>query len=535
MKIKKATNSALVLTIALFLAKIIGALYRVPLTNILGAQGMGMYQLIFPIYALLVTLLASGVPIAVTKMVAEKRSLGESVNDVLRIGVKYSVLLSLIASVGLIFFASIIARIQGDESLIIGYYAIAPALIFVGIISVFKGYFQGNFNMLPTALSYIIEQGVKLGLGLALAYKFSHYGLMYSVVGAILGVTLSEVICALLMLVIYVFSRKNTKKITYLEPDFPQKQFSLEERKRISKKFRLLAGSITVGSLMFPLAHFIDSILIVKLLVMHGNAYDYAQSVYGIMAGTVSSLVNMPVILILSLAIVVIPSISVGVVERSIENISSKCRLTLKIACAIGLPIAVLMQIFAQSIVEMLYPSFVATEVLIATRLLRVSVVSIIFLALMQIFVSLLQAMDKPKWATANLTISITLGIVLEVLLVVPYGIDGMAVALVIQSVICTVLNVIAYNMLIGKIGRLKQGLVGLVFSTIVVGIVAFVIFYYFIPNIWGIIVASIVALALYLSMILLLGVFTREELITFPLSKVWLAIDSKLRKKEKI
>ena len=184
-------SGASVLATGSVIAKVIGALYRIPLTNVLGAEGMGMYQLVFPVFALFMVLSSAGVPTALSRIVAEKRALGEGVKKYLFASLAVLAVLSVVSTVLVLTLARPLARWQGNEDVALGFQIIAPSIFFVGIIAGFRGWFQGEMYMLPTALSNIIEQVVKLGLGLFLAIYFKPKGLMWSVAGAFIGVTVS--------------------------------------------------------------------------------------------------------------------------------------------------------------------------------------------------------------------------------------------------------------------------------------------------------------------------------------------------------
>lgn len=209
MKRESFVLSAIILTLGGFFAKAIGALYKIPLTNILGSSGMGVYYLIFPIYSLVITFCSSGICVALSTEVAKCRKIRHRYNEqkLLRIALYLSFVMSLIFAVVIIILSRLIAEAQGNVNAVTGYIAIAPAIILSSLIATIRGYFQGIENMVPTTVSMIIEQIVKLSVGLVLAHKLCIYGIEYAVLGAILGVTISEVV-ALIIIVINFISYK---------------------------------------------------------------------------------------------------------------------------------------------------------------------------------------------------------------------------------------------------------------------------------------------------------------------------------------
>ena len=212
MKMNKFVKGALILVIFNMIGKVIGAVYRIPLANLLGAVGIGEYQLIFPLYSLMLSISVSGIPVAISKLVAEYNSKGMfgDVKRLVKLSILYLVGISTICVLFVIIGAKLIAKIQGNSEIYLCYYGIAPAILSVAILSVYRGYFQGQLNMMPTAISGVIEQIGRLVFGLLLAKRFVKYGVIYGVLGAVVGISVSELF-ALLFLTIYYFFIINVK------------------------------------------------------------------------------------------------------------------------------------------------------------------------------------------------------------------------------------------------------------------------------------------------------------------------------------
>jgi stage V sporulation protein B len=167
-------KSATYLGFGTFIAKLLGALYRVPLTAILGGVGLGLYQMVFPVYALLLDFSGASLPSALSKLISSNEEQGKYKNAhaLLNVSARFFALFGFVLSALLIIFARPLARLQGNEDAFYAYIFLAPAILFVSLISVLRGYFQGLMNMKPTALSQILEQTVKLVLGVLFAYLF---------------------------------------------------------------------------------------------------------------------------------------------------------------------------------------------------------------------------------------------------------------------------------------------------------------------------------------------------------------------------
>ena len=149
-----------------FVAKLVGALYRIPLTNLIGGRGLGLYQMVYPVYCLLLTVSATGIPSSIAKLTAEKIGKGEDDRQVFSLSMRLFLIVGLCGTLLMVIVAPFLAHAQGSGEVLGGYYALAPSVLLVSAISVFRGWFQGRNKMYPTALSEITEQVVKVGFGL---------------------------------------------------------------------------------------------------------------------------------------------------------------------------------------------------------------------------------------------------------------------------------------------------------------------------------------------------------------------------------
>ena len=194
---KKSNESfikgALILSIGGLFAKILGALYRIPLTNIVGSYGMGLYQLVFPPYILFLTVAQCGVPVALSKLIAEKNQLGKPAEGkkVFNFALLILGVLGALCAVVMASLSKNIANWQGNDETAMAFVIVAPALLFVPLTNVLKAYFQGNMNMTPSGVTTVIEQIVKLAVGLTCAVHFMP-DVQKAVMGAVFAITVSE-------------------------------------------------------------------------------------------------------------------------------------------------------------------------------------------------------------------------------------------------------------------------------------------------------------------------------------------------------
>ena len=233
-----------------FIAKAIGALYRIPLIDLIGGHGVGLYQLVYPVYCILLTVSATGIPSSIAKLTAERAERGESTAPLIRTAMKLILCIGGAGSLLMIAFAPLLARLQGAREVTAGYCTLAPAVFLVSAISVYRGWFQGKNQMLPTALSEILEQLVKVGFGLLFAYLF-RADIAKAVVFLLLAVSISELFALALMAGLY---RREKRTDTGKDGD------------RVAVKTILrMSVPVTFSSMLIPLSGFLDSVLAVRL------------------------------------------------------------------------------------------------------------------------------------------------------------------------------------------------------------------------------------------------------------------------------
>ena len=438
-KVKGKTSSkfargTLILTIGALLCKVIGAFYRIPLSNILGPEGIGVYQLVFPVYSLFLIFASGGVPAALSKLVASCRAKGEK-SRAKRFLFQAILLLAFFSLVfALLFFllGAKIATFQGNSLASLGYVGAAAAIIFASVLTAFRGYFQGYQNMLPTAVSQILEQVLKLVLGLTFAFLLMPKGVGFGAMGAMLGVAAGEVVALVYLLASYLVKREKTD---ILEPK-NEKTFWQDFWIFIKQVF-----PITLNASILPLILAVDSFLIVNLLNSSGVSSSFSTQMFGVYSGMVNSLINFPTIVSTALATALIPAISfqneLGKNER-IESI-------FKIVFFVSIPFVFIFLAFSRQIIAILYPSATQGELLgVGALLLRICAINVFYISILQVATAILQAKNRSFGALLNLFVAGIVKVLLTVFLVQsPLLIYGAAVASVMCYAISSGLNII--------------------------------------------------------------------------------------------
>lgn len=442
-------KSGIVLTVFGVISKVIGLFYRIPLTNLLGANGMGVYQMIFPVYALLVAVVSSAVPVLVSRNLNALRDT-DLKKGFFTEAFFYSLSSGLIFGIGLVAVAKLLGLLQGNGEVETGYYMIAPSVFFVSVLSSFRGWFNSCLNTIHTAISGLFEQLFKLS-GIAVCYIIGLEGIE-AVNTALLGISLSEFIACAYALIVFLIKGGRLVRGIIRVP------FSA---------FVSASVPLTVGGLVFPLALFADSILVTRLLALHGLSEAEAITEYGIFSGAVGTLINVPQSLAISFAVTMIPVVAKHKKERSINGIRRGEMTALKAVLIIALPCAVALFVLAKSVIAFLYPAFSASEQSRAVFLLKISVIQIPILSVLQLFGSFLQALDKGVVSAKNMIASCVIKLGLN-FTCIRLGIEGIILANTVCYFVCAILDILYGYRLTGKT-EFKSG-IPILFASLVMG-----------------------------------------------------------------
>lgn len=512
LKENKFARGALILLVGGLICKLIGAIYRIPLSNILGPEGIGIYQLVFPIFSLFLILASGGSATALSKLVASCRAKGE--NKRARRFLFQSIILLLIVSLvfsGLFLaFGGPLSSFQGNEKAALGYVGAAIAIVFASVLTAFRGYFQGYQNMTPTAVSQIIEQILKLVLGLTFAHLLIGRGPAYGAMGAMIGVGVSEVFALLYLAITYAFKRK---KLDILEPEI-ETTFSQDLKLLIKQTL-----PITLNSLIMPLILAIDSFLIVNLLVSSGNSSEISTEMFGVYSGMVNSLVNFPTVFSMALAISLVPAISYGREKRE-KNLDASS--VFKLIFYIAIPCIFIYFCFSREILAVLYPSTTNQNLLsLGALLLRISAINILYISLLQITTAILQGNGKSLAALANVSVAGVIKILLTLVFVSgAFGIYGAAIASAICYSIAAGLNIITLRHEFNFSIKFKPIFFIFLNSLISLGVaIGFnYLFNLTFSGLISIIFSLLIAGLMYLIFSIILPIFNDEELSKIPL-----------------
>lgn len=440
---KSFIQGAAILGVAGILVKVLGAFFRIPLGNLIGDVGMAYYQAVYPVYNLFLAVSTAGIPVAISKMVSERNAVGRY-NEGYRV-FKISFLLMFaigIVSASICFFGAepyfTACKIPEAKYAMM---ALAPALLLVPMMASFRGYFQGNQNMKPTAVSQVVEQVFRVALGLSLAYVFLAKGLEYSAAGAAFGATAGSIGGILVVMIIY-FAKRGRYKAD-IERSAGKKY---ESAGTILLKIFIVAVPITLGAAIMPIMNAIDvQIVMSRLQDAAGFSPAEAKALYGQLSGFSGSLINFPQVLTQAVSMSLVPVVAemhkLGKVNDLRDNIYTGYRM----AIIMGLPCAVGMMVIAEPIMLMFYPMQKASAVG-ASECLQVMAFGVIFLSSVQTLTGVLQGVGKQFVPVINMCFGAAAKVGLTYWLtgIPEINVKGAAVGTVAAYIIASTLNLMA-------------------------------------------------------------------------------------------
>lgn len=415
-----------------FIAKLLGAVYRVPLTAILGGTGIGLYQMVFPVYAVLLDFSGAGAPSAMSKLIAGGENKGSDAKKYLSVSLKLFSALGFIFSLFMFVFSKILAVAQGNESACLSYAFLSPAVFFVCLVTPFRGYFQGLMQMKPTALSQIIEQLVKLCFGLAFASLFA-YDSARAAAGAAFAITLSEAVAAAYLFIAY-------KKRARAEEKMPP--LGRAEEFLYCKKLLKTVVPITLVGIIAPLSAVADSFIAVNIL--NGYRAD-ATALYGLYSGVATTIIGLPVAVCYGVAATAIPAVS-GSREEN-ERIKNGNR-AICLTVLFSLPCAVFLYFFSPFAVNFLFRSLPLSERETAASLLKLLSPATVLLSLLQTQNAVLIGRGR-LYAPMTATIfGVAVKTVAEILLIKnpAFNVYGLGVAVIACYLVADLINFITLS-----------------------------------------------------------------------------------------
>lgn len=442
-------KGAAILSVTGIVAKVLGAIFRIPLSNWIGADGMSYYGVAYPIYSFFLIIATAGLPVAISKMVSERIAIGDYINAhrVYKVSLKIMLAIGTAGFVICFFGSDIIATAMGNSGGAASLRAISPALLTAPIVASFRGYSQGQQRMMPTGASEVIEQLLRALAGLGLSYYFLHTvsGLQKPAAGATFGASAGSFAALALLFCIFMGDSKIRKK------QFQRSIVKEESTSSLFKQLFKIAIPITIGSSILPLMMIIDLWLVMNRLQATGWSHQESRRFYGLISGFCDPLIGFPQVFTIAVAVSLVPAISVAFARNDEAGLHKNVQVGIKTSMIITFPCMIGLIVLAKPILFLLYPDQ-PHDAQLAVITLQVMSLGVVCLSILRTFSSVLQGIGHPNTPVINLSIGVLCKFLLTYILVgIPeININGAAAGNVAAYGVTAILNYRAVHRLTG-------------------------------------------------------------------------------------
>lgn len=430
MKKQSLVKATFILGFAGMFAKFLGLFFRWPLQMIMGDEGVGYYQMSYPLYLCFISV-ASGIPVAVSKLVSEYNAVGNNkkVVQVLKEAMELMFVLGVgFTAICLIFSKQMVYLFRWDEKSYYAFICMLIAPIFIAIMSPLRGFFQGLQNMTPTAISQVLEQIGRVVVGVGLAVVLLPKGLEYAAGGAALGAAAGGMAGGAYLIAKY----RKARREFYIG--------KVENDSSVMQGVIHTAIPISVGAAVGSIMALIDSMLVPRKLLEAGFTSRQATIMYGQLSAKASILVNVPLTLSMALCASLVPIIAESYSLKKSNELKSKIDMSLKISMVIGLPSFMGLYMLAQPILNLIFPGQSQ-----GCKILQYLAISIPFIIISQTSTSILQGVGTVYKPVINLAVGCAVKVIVTYMLVsIPeINIYGAVLGSILGYVSAAILNVI--------------------------------------------------------------------------------------------
>lgn len=525
-----------ILAMAGIIVRLIGLFYKIPMTRIMGLEGIGYYNTAYEIYNIGLILSSYSLPLAVSKLIAARRIRGQY-QDARRVyicGIAFGVTVGSVMTLILLLGSKwITANIFKSPGSALPLAVMAPTVLVFSVMGIMRGYFQGFGNMVPTSISQVIEQIVHAVVSILASWLFLRWfahtenPASYSAAGGTLG-TLVGALAAFLFLAVLMVRQRKKQQALYHQPQ----SIPTESWKSVFTALLLTLTPIVLSQFVYQLSGSVDNSLFGQIMSGKGLAEKDRMSLLGVYGGEYRLLTNVPVAIASSLGTSMIPSIVASKTQHDGAAVQKKIRLTIKFNMLIAIPCAVGMGVLASPIMRLIFGDSSA----LARNLLTIGAPAVIFFSLSTVTNAVLQSIDLMRKSVTHSAISLAIHVILVVIMLqyLDLGVYGLVIGNVTFALVVCALNWIA----IGKALKYHQevkttflmpllsaGLMGAAALAVYAGVTAVTGRYQL-----GILFSVPIAMLLYGVLIILTGAVTEEELPDMPFGMRILRLCRKLR-----
>ncbi len=451
MEIKEKKNlgegiigGALSLTVATVIVKLLGVLYKIPLANVLGDEGMGYFNTAYTVYSFFYLLCTAGVPKSVMILISERLAKDENsaVKKTVEISVKSFMVIGFVISLGFVLFAKPLSGIIGNSESYVTMICVAPSIVFSSVSGVLRGYLNAKMRLLSIAVSQVVEGAVKLSLGLLLAILAIRLGLSLPIISAftIIGTTLGSFVS---MAYLYILSKSElkTEKAGQNEKE--------AKTKSVLNQILKISLPITVSAALMNLSGMCDLFLVMRRLKDIGYTVKEATALYGNYTTLALSMFNLALALITPISVAFMPALAKAKAGGRFRDFTDGVDSALSLTSFICAPIVLGMAVFSEEILAILFGEAAAS---VGAPLLVLICPGIIFMSFILIINSSLEALSRPGLATLSLIVGIATKTIISGILIgkADFGISGAPIGTVISYAVSAFLSLIMLSHILG-------------------------------------------------------------------------------------
>ena len=524
---------AAVLAAAGIISRIIGLLYRSPLTSAIGAAGNGYYSSAYYIYTIVLLISSYSIPSAVSKIIASRLAVKEyrNAHRVFRCALLYVLIVGTIGAAVLFFGASALAR---QEGCIPAIKIFAPTVLIYGPLGVLRGYFQAHKSMVQTSISQIMEQIVNAVASVGFAYLFigmvkadatismadlPDRKAVWGAAGSAVGTGMGVVMGLLVMLGMYLLNRRIIMKRVQKD-----KHHNVSPYTEIFKEITLLVTPFILSTAIYNLSSVVNSqIYQGSYKWVEGAAKDTVNETFGLFSAQAMTISTIPIAFASAMAAAMIPSITESITSKLFDDAKAKIALAVKTTMIISIPSAVGIGVLAKPIILLLFPRTTPEELDIAGKVLVVLSLSVVFFALSTLNNSILQGIGRVNTPVVNAAIALVIQTVILVGLLkfTNLGIYSVAIVNLVYSGVLSFLNQFFVGRELGYKQEFKRTFGSPLLASAIMGLAAWgtyqALYAVTLSMRISVIPAIIVAVVFYFAALLIFNGLTEEELRSIP------------------
>jgi stage V sporulation protein B len=434
------------LTGAGIIVKLLGAAYRIPLSRLIGSEGIGLYQMAYPIYLIFLSLSTAGLPIAISKIIAEQSAKGnrEGIGRTFTAALILLIMMGLMGSLIMFWAAPWFAgSVVADSRAVYAMRALAPAIFLMSLMAAYRGFFQGQQIMSPSAVSQIIEQFVRVAVALILVCLLLKSGIEYAAAGAAFGASAGGG-AGLVFLMLRQWQVRRRNWLVH------GREKSRESLLMIMKRLIHFALPISVAVILMPLLQTIDSLIVPAKLQSIGYTVSQATSMLGIL-GNAWAVMYLPMVVTSAIAANLVPAVAASNIQGAGQEQVIKIETGLRLAFLYLVPVVIFLYLFGKTVYRIIYNTP-------GIEILSWLAPAVFFLGLEQVSAGILQGLGKPKIPLVNFVAGAILKIIVTLTTTALPGLNlaGAALGTVCGSGLTAILNL----MIVRKLTHIK--LVGL-------------------------------------------------------------------------